>query len=84
MPRGVPARVRVIKNVGAESQSMPAEERSMNSLRKNSGLATHEPEPQECEINYSNEVKKEQVAKLDELVKEEFKTGKWVTVAGEP
>jgi hypothetical protein len=55
----------------------------MNSLRKKAGPTVCAPEPQEVEINYSNEVTKEQVQKLDELVKSEFQTGKWVTVAGE-
>ena len=56
---------------------------SMNSLRKKSEPVVCAPEPQKCEINYSNEVSKEQFKKLDELVKTEFETGKWVTVAGE-
>lgn len=55
----------------------------MNSLRKRSEPVSQEPEPQECEINYSKAVTKEQVRRLDELVKSEFETGEWVTVAGE-
>lgn len=55
----------------------------MNSLRKKSERDSCAPEPQECEVNYTNVVTKEQIQKLDELVKAEFETGKWMTVAGE-
>jgi len=55
----------------------------MNSLRKKSEPSVCGPEPQDCEINYSNEVTKEQIQKLNDLVKAEFVTGEWVTTAGE-
>ena len=75
-------RVANVNGLGAESQNEALGEIAMNSLRKKSGRSNSVPEPQECEVNYSGEVTKDQVEKLRELVKSEFETGKWVTVAG--
>jgi hypothetical protein len=70
----------VVKDLGSD-QALG--ELQMNSLRKKAEPVACTPEVKDCEINYSNEVTKEQVQKLDELVKSEFDTGEWVTVAGE-
>lgn len=55
----------------------------MVAVRKNDGLrrkAEAQCTPVDCPISYSDEVTKDQVRRIDELVKKEFEVGEWVTV----
>ncbi len=62
-----------------------AEEISMTPLRKRDAAEVRaRGDGARPPVDYSGEVTKEQVKRVDELVKEVFEDGEWVTVEGEP
>ena len=55
----------------------------MNSLRKRPEPIGCAPAPRDCVIDYSDEVTKEQVEKIEKRLQKFFEQGEWVTVEAE-